>query len=250
MLLREVAAENESQVVLATHSEVLLDEALDRNLTLLLRGRADDLAARKDVRSALRHYGAAHYVPGRRARLRPVRRGPDGPRRPAGAGAAAGPSRGGGPGRAGQRVPRPGQSFRTPIWTRNSSGWRGGFGVTPRKHFFALRQMAPGLRGLAILDNDGGAHQGRGRRRAPRRLLEALRGRELRRHARRAPPRRRRALRGRAAVCGRSRGGGRGGARNVDPGTRLRRPRGGPRDLEGRPARRRRGCCGRRGPND
>ena len=35
----------------------------------------------------------------------------------------------------------------------------GGFGVTPRKHFFALRQMAPGLRGLAILDNDGGARQ-------------------------------------------------------------------------------------------
>ncbi len=31
----------------------------------------------------------------------------------------------------------------------------GGFGVTPKKHFFALRELVPGLRGLAILDNDG-----------------------------------------------------------------------------------------------
>ena len=31
----------------------------------------------------------------------------------------------------------------------------GGFGVTPAKHFFAIRSMVPGLRGLSILDNDG-----------------------------------------------------------------------------------------------
>ena len=60
MLLREMAVQNESQVVLVTHSEVLLDEALDRNLTLLFGGRTEDLAARQDVRSALRHCGAAH----------------------------------------------------------------------------------------------------------------------------------------------------------------------------------------------
>ena len=62
VLLREIAARNESQVVLVTHSEVLIDEALDHNLTLLSGGRAEDLAARPDVRSALRRYGAAHYV--------------------------------------------------------------------------------------------------------------------------------------------------------------------------------------------
>ena len=61
-LLREIAARNESQVVLVTHSEVLIDEALDRNLTLLSGGRAEDLTARPDVRSALRRYHAAHYV--------------------------------------------------------------------------------------------------------------------------------------------------------------------------------------------
>ena len=60
VLLREIAARNESQVVLVTHSEVLIDEALDRNLTLLPGGRTADLTARQDVRSALRHYGASH----------------------------------------------------------------------------------------------------------------------------------------------------------------------------------------------
>ncbi len=29
-----------------------------------------------------------------------------------------------------------------------------GFGITPQKHFFGLRQMVPDLRGLAILDSD------------------------------------------------------------------------------------------------
>ena len=50
VLLREIAAQNESQVVLVTHSEVLIDEALDRNLALLPGGRAEDLAAQQDVR--------------------------------------------------------------------------------------------------------------------------------------------------------------------------------------------------------
>ena len=31
----------------------------------------------------------------------------------------------------------------------------GGFGLTPRQHFFALRTLVPGLVGLAILDGDG-----------------------------------------------------------------------------------------------
>ena len=30
----------------------------------------------------------------------------------------------------------------------------GGFGVTPREHFFALREMLPELNGLAVLDSD------------------------------------------------------------------------------------------------
>ena len=67
VLLREIAARNESQVVLVTHSEVILQEALDHNLTLLLEGQADDLAQKTGIRNALKHYGADHYV---RARQR------------------------------------------------------------------------------------------------------------------------------------------------------------------------------------
>ena len=67
VLLREIAARNESQVVLVTHSDVILQEALDHNLTLLLGGKADDLAGKTAIRNALKHYGADHYV---RARQR------------------------------------------------------------------------------------------------------------------------------------------------------------------------------------
>ena len=44
VLLRDIASENESQVILVTHSEIILDESLDHNLTLLLGGKADDIA--------------------------------------------------------------------------------------------------------------------------------------------------------------------------------------------------------------
>jgi predicted ATPase len=39
VLLRDIASENQSQVVMVTHSEVILDEALDNNLTLLMDGK-------------------------------------------------------------------------------------------------------------------------------------------------------------------------------------------------------------------
>jgi len=61
-LLKEIAQENGSQVIVATHSEVVLDEASDHNLTLLLDGKADNLAEKKHVRASLGLYGAEHYV--------------------------------------------------------------------------------------------------------------------------------------------------------------------------------------------
>ena len=157
VLLREIAARNESQVVLVTHSEVILDEALDHHLTLLLRGRADDLAARTDIRNALKHYGAEHYVKAlERGYVLYVEGGTD----LAVLQALAE--------RLGHRA--------ADVWDQRINAFyiqdnypdpddlkaelervEGGFGVTPRKHFFALREMIPGLRGLAILDNDGGA---------------------------------------------------------------------------------------------
>ena len=157
VLLREIAARNESQVVLVTHSEVILDEALEHNLTLLLRGRADDLAARSDIRNALKHYGAEHYVRAlERGYVLYVEGGTD-------LAVLQALAR-----RLGHRV--------ADLWDQRINAFyvqdnypapddlkaelervEGGFGVTPRKHFFALREMIPGLRGLAILDGDGGA---------------------------------------------------------------------------------------------
>jgi predicted ATPase len=60
-ILKTAALENGSQVIIATHSEAILDDAVDTNLTLLLDGTTDNIADKKDVRNALRTYGIEHY---------------------------------------------------------------------------------------------------------------------------------------------------------------------------------------------
>lgn len=60
-ILKDVAEENGCQVIIATHSEVILDEAVDTNLTLLLNGEAVNLAKRQDMKNALRSFGIEHY---------------------------------------------------------------------------------------------------------------------------------------------------------------------------------------------
>lgn len=154
VLLRELAHENASQVILATHSEVILNEALDHNLTLLLAGRADDLAAKTDVRNTLKHYGAEHYV---RARQRGYVLYVEGSTDVEILRALAE--------KIGHAAAR--------VWDERANSYyvqdnfpdggleaelarvEGGFGLDPRRHFFALRSMVPGLRGLALLDSDG-----------------------------------------------------------------------------------------------
>lgn len=154
VLLRDIATDNGSQVVLVTHSEVILDEALDNNLTLLLDGEADDLAAKKDIRNTLKHFGAEHYIKARERgyvlyvegstdldMLRALAERLDHP------------------------VLRAWDERVNAFYVQNNypdesleselERVEGGFGVTPRQHFFALRDIIPRLRGLAILDNDG-----------------------------------------------------------------------------------------------
>ena len=154
VLLRELAAENASQVILATHSEVILGEALDHNLTLLLAGRSDDLAAKTDIRSTLKHYGAEHYV---RARQRGYVLYVEG-------GTDVEVLR--------SLAERIGHTVEQ-VWDERINSFyvqdnfpdggldaelarvEGGFGLTPQQHFFALQRMLPELRGLALLDSDG-----------------------------------------------------------------------------------------------
>ncbi|WP_295612193.1 AAA family ATPase [uncultured Lamprocystis sp.] len=158
VLLREIAAENESQVILVTHSEVILEEALDHNLTLLLGGQTDDIAAKSDIKNALKHYGAEHYVRARqRGYVLYVEGGTDLEILKALAN------------RLGHRVAKlwdervnafyVQDNFPDPNLNSELERVEGGFGVTPKKHFFALRNMVPSLAGLAILDNDGRQRQ-------------------------------------------------------------------------------------------
>ncbi len=154
VLLRDIATENQSQVVMVTHSEVILDEALDHNLTLLLEGRADDIAAKTDIRNTLKHFGAEHYVRARqRGYVLYVEGGTDLDMLRALA----------------VRLKHP----VTEVWDERVNAFyvqnnypdqmlnaelarvEGGFGVTPKEHFFGLRGMVPELTGLAILDDDG-----------------------------------------------------------------------------------------------
>lgn len=160
VLLRDIASDNGSQVILVTHSEVILDEALDTHLTLLIEGRADNLANKTDIRNSLKHFGAEHYVKAReRGYVLYVEGGTDLDMLRALA----------------ERLEHPVAA----VWDERINSFyvqnnypeqhaeaelervEGGFGITPRDHFNGLRRLLPELKGLAILDNDGQSRQDR-----------------------------------------------------------------------------------------
>ena len=156
VLLRDIASENQSQVVMVTHSEVILDEALDTNLTLLLEGRADDLARKTDIRNSLKHFGADHYVKAReRGYVLYVEGGTDVDILRALAGRLNHPVSAAWDERINSFYVQnnyPGRTLESEL-----ERVEGGFGLMPREHFNGLRELIPSLRGLAILDNDGRA---------------------------------------------------------------------------------------------
>jgi energy-coupling factor transporter ATP-binding protein EcfA2 len=154
VLLRDIAADNGSQVVMVTHSEVILDEAVDSNLTLLMDGQADDLARRQDIKNSLKHFGAAHYVKAReRGYVLYVEGSTDVDLLRAMAT------------HLGHRAAEVWDERINTFYVQNNypqqdadaelARVEGGFGVTPFQHFQSLRTLVPGLEGLAILDNDG-----------------------------------------------------------------------------------------------
>jgi ABC-type multidrug transport system ATPase subunit len=65
-ILNTLIQENRGQVIIATHSESILDEAT--NLTFLLQGKASNLTEQKDIKNALAKYGIEHYY---RAKVHP-----------------------------------------------------------------------------------------------------------------------------------------------------------------------------------
>ncbi len=62
-VLKHLAEQNGNQIIIATHSEVILNEAADNNLMLLLDGEAINLSdsSKKTIKSALKDYGLEHY---------------------------------------------------------------------------------------------------------------------------------------------------------------------------------------------
>jgi hypothetical protein len=153
VLLRDIATENLSQVVMVTHSEVILAEAVERNLNLILDGRVEDIS-RNTATHSLMLYGTEHYVKARERKyvfyaegstdvdmLREFAK------------------------KLGHPVFEKWDERLNSYYVQNNypeacldseldrAGM--GYGLKPREHFFWLRDLIPNLRGLAILDNDG-----------------------------------------------------------------------------------------------
>jgi AAA15 family ATPase/GTPase len=67
-VLKHLAEENQNQLIIATHSEVILDEAADNNLVLMLDAEVINLSdspQKKAIKSSLKDYGLEHYYKAR-----------------------------------------------------------------------------------------------------------------------------------------------------------------------------------------
>ncbi|MGA2809582.1 MAG: AAA family ATPase [Terracidiphilus sp.] len=154
VLLRDIAAENDSQVILVTHSEVILEEAVDNNLTLILDGKVEDISSKANVENSLKIFGTENYVKARdRGYVLYVEGSTDVDMLWAFAE------------RLGHPVFEVWDERLNSYYVQNNYPEMSleseldrvamGYGVMPREHFRNLRSLLPDLKGLAILDNDG-----------------------------------------------------------------------------------------------
>ena len=61
LVLKDAAEVNHCQILIATHSEVILDEAVETNLTCIVNGVVSDLSSASEVKTTLRSLGVQHY---------------------------------------------------------------------------------------------------------------------------------------------------------------------------------------------
>jgi ABC-type branched-subunit amino acid transport system ATPase component len=158
VLLRDIAHRNSCQVVMVTHSEVVLREALEQNLTLILGGTTENLAKKTDITNALKHFGAEHYVKARETgHVLYVEGGTDVDMLRAFADRLEHPVRAALDDGARLNVYYLQDNYPDAQTSTDKELERveGGFGLSAEKHFLALKSIIPGLRGLEIRDNDG-----------------------------------------------------------------------------------------------
>ncbi len=159
VLLRDIAEKHRCQVVLVTHSEVLLREGLQTHLSLVLDGQAENLADKTHILSSLKHFGAEHYVRARETghvlylegatdldMLRAFARRlghPVGPLLDDGAQVNIYYLE--------DNFPEPDRSSEEEL-----QRVEGGYGLSAERHYGALHRMLPKLRGLSLQDRDRG----------------------------------------------------------------------------------------------
>lgn len=159
-LLRQIAAENGSQVVIATHSEVVYREADDDGLTLLLAGEAQDLSGQREIRDTLRYFGAEHYVRARRkGHVLYVEGRTDFDILHALATKLEHPVAEVWEDHGGINVYYTQDNYPEADLDSELERAEGAYGRKPAGHFRSMSMMIPGLRGLAICDGDGKQHQ-------------------------------------------------------------------------------------------
>ncbi len=152
-MLKDVAAENNSQVVVATHSEVILDDAIETNLTLLINGTAADLATMQNVRNSLRTFGVEHYYKARVCpRILYIEGSTDFDTLKALAAKLKHPASGVLAGRINYYYTRNVGPADTLDNQLDRLG--GAFQENIKRHFHAMKGLVPEFKGLAILDKD------------------------------------------------------------------------------------------------
>ncbi|MCX5796463.1 MAG: AAA family ATPase [Elusimicrobia bacterium] len=152
-MLKDVAAENKSQVVVATHSEVIVDDAIETNLTLIINGTAADLATMQDVKNSLRTFGIEHYYKARVCpRILYVEGSTDFDTLKALAAKLKHPALDVLSGRINYYYTRnvgPADTLDNRL-----DRLSGAFQEDIKRHFFAMKRLVPVFKGLAILDRD------------------------------------------------------------------------------------------------
>ena len=154
VLLRDIATDNGSQVVMVTHSEVILIEAVDRNLTLILNGRTEDLANKAVMEHSLKIYGTENYVKAvDRGYVLYVEGSTDVDMLRELAKLLQHPVAEAWDDRLNSYYVQ--NTYPEPSIESELDRVEMGYEIKPGHHFKHLRSLLPNLRGLAILDNDG-----------------------------------------------------------------------------------------------